>query len=160
MEAFRSQREEFILVEMVLWGIADLTSQFDPFLHRLREYLGSTATDDHGSNHERVRTLHCSNHPFLEAFVQPRNDFLSRAAMQVQCGYAGLTLMRRSERGRLGRLVQILHLADLDYEIGPPRLPADAGSGQRILVDRIFFHTLPAALVLRFWRLALDVESV
>ena len=159
MEAFRSQREEFILVEMVLWGIADLTSQFDPFLHRLREYLGSTATDDHGSDHERIVPLHCNIHPFLEAFVQPRNGFLSRAAMQVQCGYAGLTLMR-SERGRLGRLVQILHLADLDYEIGPPRLPADAGSGQRILVDRIFFHTLPAALVLRFWRLALDVENV
>jgi hypothetical protein len=64
----------------------------------------------------------------------------------------------RSERGRLGRLVQILHLANLDYEIGPPRLPAKVGSGQRILVDRFFFRTLPAALALRFWQLALDVE--
>ena len=144
---------------MVLWSIADLTSRFDPFLHRLIEYLGSTATDDHGSDHERIVPLHCNIHPFLEAFVQPRNGFLSRAAMQVQCGYVGLTLMR-SERGRLGRLVQILHLADLDYEMVHPRLAADAGSGQRIMVDWIFFRTLPADLALRCWWLALDVESV
>ena len=160
MEAFGTQREEFILVEMVLWGIADLTSRFDPLLRHLREYLRSTAADDHGSDHERIVPLHCNIHPFLEAFVQLCNGFLSCATMQVQCGYAGLTLMRRSECGRLGRLVQILHLADLDYEIGPPRLAANARSWQRILVDRFFFRTLPAALVLRFWRLALDVEIV
>jgi len=138
-----------ILVEMVLWSIADLTSRFDPPFHRFREYLSSTAAYNHGSDHERVVPLHCNIHPFLEAFVQPRNGFLSRAAMQVQCWYAGLTLMR-SERGRLGRLVQILHLADLDYEMVPPRLPADVGSWQRILVDRFFFRTLPADLDLRF----------
>ncbi len=139
---------------MVIWSIADLTSRFDPFLHRLREYLRSTATDDNGSDHERIVPLHCSNHPFLEAFVQPRNGFLSRATMQVQCGYAGLTLMQ-SERGRLGRLVQILHLADLDYEMVPPRPAADAKSWQRMMADRFFFRTLPADLALRFWRFSL-----
>ena len=32
----------FILVEMVLWSIVDLTSQFDPPLHHLYEYLRSS----------------------------------------------------------------------------------------------------------------------
>ena len=81
MEAFGTHHGEFVLVEMVLWSIADLTSRFDPFLHRLREYLRSTAAHNHVSDHEWVRTLHCNILPFLEAFVQPRNGFLSRAAM-------------------------------------------------------------------------------
>ena len=64
----------------------------------------------------------------------------------------------RSERGRLGRLVQILHLADLDYEMVPPRPAVDTGSGQRIMADWFFFRTLPADLALRFWLLTLDVS--
>ena len=48
-------------------------------------------------------------------------------------------------------LFKILHLADLDYEIGPPHPAANASSWQRIKVDRFFFNTLPASLIIQFW---------
>ena len=57
-------------------------------------YLSSAAAYNQGSDHERVQTLHCSIHPFLEAFIQLSNGFLSRAAMQVQCGYTNFAHRR------------------------------------------------------------------
>ena len=76
---------------MVLWGVADVTSPFDPLLHRLHEHLRSAAAYDHDSNHEWVVPPHGSIHPHLEAFVQPDCGLLPRAAVQVQCGYTGFS---------------------------------------------------------------------
>ncbi len=144
---------------MVLRSVADLTSRFDPLLHRLREYLGTLSTDDHGSDHKWVVPSHGSIHPHLKAFIQLRDGFLSWTAVQVQRGYAGLILVWRCKHGQLGRLVQILHLADHDYEMGPPRLAADARSEQRIVVNRFFFRALSAAHILRLGRLVFMISD-